>query len=223
MSSRSATFRASSASATLQQVLARRSSSSAGAPVRMKRPMTSYPCSFKQRSGDRAVHTAAHRQDHSLAHDFLYDQNIGFSDTSPCSFAYNEDNASTLFTGSLGMTDESIETELGVPIPGRNPPGGGMGTDGGQAAPRTRTARLGRDLRQDAPIVLDLGCGNGRFTLLSAWNRRDLDHFAIDILPVVILLRHPDAPIREVFTTSGSRPRTRRHFCEEQLSGLVDL
>jgi len=34
--------------------------------------------------------------------------------------------------------------------------------------------------------VLDLGCGNGRFTLLSALNRPGFDHFAIDILPVVI-------------------------------------
>src|SRR5262249_6906789 len=37
-----------------------------------------------------------------------------------------------------------------------------------------------------APIVLDLGCGNGRFTLLSAVNRPEVDHFAIDLLPVVI-------------------------------------
>jgi tRNA (guanine-N7-)-methyltransferase len=34
--------------------------------------------------------------------------------------------------------------------------------------------------------VLDLGCGNGRFTLQSAVNRPDFDHFAIDFLPVVI-------------------------------------
>ncbi len=35
-------------------------------------------------------------------------------------------------------------------------------------------------------MVLDLGCGNGRFTLASALARPEVDHIAIDILPVVI-------------------------------------
>ena len=34
--------------------------------------------------------------------------------------------------------------------------------------------------------MLDLGCGNGRFTLASALARPGHDHFAIDVLPVVI-------------------------------------
>jgi tRNA (guanine-N7-)-methyltransferase len=37
-----------------------------------------------------------------------------------------------------------------------------------------------------APIVLDLGCGNGRFLLGSAVWRPDHDHLGIDVLPVVI-------------------------------------
>jgi tRNA (guanine-N7-)-methyltransferase len=37
-----------------------------------------------------------------------------------------------------------------------------------------------------APIVLDLGCGNGRFLIGSAVWRLDHDHLGIDILPVVI-------------------------------------
>ena len=37
-----------------------------------------------------------------------------------------------------------------------------------------------------APIVLDLGCGNGRFLIGSAWARRGHDHLGIDTLPVVI-------------------------------------
>lgn len=37
-----------------------------------------------------------------------------------------------------------------------------------------------------APLVLDLGCGNGRFLLGSAVWRRDHDHLGIDVLPVVI-------------------------------------
>src|SRR5262245_22583194 len=37
-----------------------------------------------------------------------------------------------------------------------------------------------------APVVLDLGCGNGRFLIGSAVWRTDHDHIGIDILPVVI-------------------------------------
>jgi tRNA (guanine-N7-)-methyltransferase len=39
---------------------------------------------------------------------------------------------------------------------------------------------------RQAPVVLDLGCGNGRYLLASAWWRRDHDHLGVDILPVVI-------------------------------------
>ena len=37
-----------------------------------------------------------------------------------------------------------------------------------------------------APLILDLGCGNGRFLLGSAVWRPDHDHLGIDVLPVVI-------------------------------------
>jgi tRNA (guanine-N7-)-methyltransferase len=37
-----------------------------------------------------------------------------------------------------------------------------------------------------APLVLDLGCGNGRYLLASAVWRPDHDHLGVDILPVVI-------------------------------------
>jgi tRNA (guanine-N7-)-methyltransferase len=37
-----------------------------------------------------------------------------------------------------------------------------------------------------APVLLDLGCGNGRFLLGSAAWRPDVDHFGSDVLPVVI-------------------------------------
>ena len=84
------------------------------------------------------------------------------------------------------MTDESIETELGVPIPGRILPAGDWARTAVKRLPAPGPLDWAGIFGRTAPIVLDLGCGNGRFTLLSAWNRRDLDHFAIDILPVVI-------------------------------------
>jgi tRNA (guanine-N7-)-methyltransferase len=37
-----------------------------------------------------------------------------------------------------------------------------------------------------APLVVDLGCGNGRFLIGSAVWRPDHDHLGIDVLPVVI-------------------------------------
>ncbi|AMV26089.1 tRNA (guanine-N(7)-)-methyltransferase [Gemmata sp. SH-PL17] len=39
---------------------------------------------------------------------------------------------------------------------------------------------------RDAPVVLDLGCGNGRYLIGSALARPDHDHLGTDILPVVI-------------------------------------
>jgi tRNA (guanine-N7-)-methyltransferase len=39
---------------------------------------------------------------------------------------------------------------------------------------------------RDVSVVLDLGCGNGRYLIGSALARPDHDHLGIDILPVVI-------------------------------------
>jgi tRNA (guanine-N7-)-methyltransferase len=79
-----------------------------------------------------------------------------------------------------------IEEEFGVPIPGvilpeeqwaktalkRLPPPG----------PLDWLAIFGRL----APVILELGCGNGRYTLQSALARPEVDHLASDILPAVI-------------------------------------
>lgn len=84
------------------------------------------------------------------------------------------------------MPQDPIESEFGVPIPGailpeeqwtktaikKLPPPG----------PLDFTVIFGRI----SPVVLDIGCGNGRFTLGSAFARPVFDHLATDILPVVI-------------------------------------
>jgi tRNA (guanine-N7-)-methyltransferase len=84
------------------------------------------------------------------------------------------------------MTSESIEYEFGVPIPGRILPEGEWARTAIKRLPDDGpldwTAIFGRT----APVILDLGCGNGRFTLLSALARPEYDHFASDLLPVVI-------------------------------------
>lgn len=79
-----------------------------------------------------------------------------------------------------------IEREFGVPIPGeildparwtktalkKLPPAG----------PIAWEAIFGRR----APLIVDVGCGNGRFLLGSALNRPDHDHVGIDILPLAL-------------------------------------
>jgi tRNA (guanine-N7-)-methyltransferase len=79
-----------------------------------------------------------------------------------------------------------IEREFGVPIAGeildpslwtqtalkKLPPQG----------PLDPVAIFGRT----APLVVDIGCGNGRFLIGSAVWRGDCDHLGVDVLPVVI-------------------------------------
>lgn len=82
-------------------------------------------------------------------------------------------------------TGRRIEREFGVPIPGelRDP------------AEWTKTAlhRLPAGycdwqeiFGRPGPVMLDIGCGNGRSTLASAVLRPGFNHFATDVLPVVI-------------------------------------
>jgi tRNA (guanine-N7-)-methyltransferase len=88
--------------------------------------------------------------------------------------------------GRAMKKNEAIEREFGVPIPGtilepslwtktalKKLPAEG---------PLDLTAIFGRR----APLVVDLGCGNGRFLLGSALARPDFDHIGIDILPMVL-------------------------------------
>jgi tRNA (guanine-N7-)-methyltransferase len=79
-----------------------------------------------------------------------------------------------------------IEREFGVPIAGEilEP----------HLWTRTALKKLPRDgplnwlevFGRDSPLVLDLGCGNGRYLIGSAVWRPGLDHLGIDVLPVVI-------------------------------------
>jgi tRNA (guanine-N7-)-methyltransferase len=78
-----------------------------------------------------------------------------------------------------------IEREFGVPIPGRIlPPEQWAKTALKKIPPGLLDwkALFGRD----APVVIDIGCGNGRSTLGSAVARPDVDHLGVEILPVVI-------------------------------------
>ncbi len=79
----------------------------------------------------------------------------------------------------------SVESEFGVPIPGAVRPEAEWARTALKrlpAPPIDWAALFGRE----APVVVELGCGNGRYTLLSALARPGVDHFASDLLPVVI-------------------------------------
>src|SRR4051812_6118803 len=84
------------------------------------------------------------------------------------------------------MTEGLIEYELGVPIPGRILPELQWARTAVKRLPEDQPLEWRAVFGREAPVVLDLGCGNGRFTLLSAVTRPELDHFAIDLLPLVI-------------------------------------
>lgn len=83
-------------------------------------------------------------------------------------------------------TPMDIETEFGVPIPGRILPEGEWAKTGIKRMPPPGPLDWGAVFGRVAPVVLELGCGNGRYTLLSALARPEVDHFATDLLPVVI-------------------------------------
>jgi len=85
-----------------------------------------------------------------------------------------------------GEIENDVETEFGVPIPGRILPADRWTKTAVKRLPEAGPLDWGAIFGRTAPVVLDLGCGNGRFTLGSALARPEFDHFAVDVLPVVI-------------------------------------
>ncbi len=80
----------------------------------------------------------------------------------------------------------SLEHEFGVPIPGVVLPEEQWARTAVKKLPPPGPLDFAALFGRTAPLVLDLGCGNGRYTLTSALARSTHDHFSVDILPVVI-------------------------------------
>jgi tRNA (guanine-N7-)-methyltransferase len=77
------------------------------------------------------------------------------------------------------------EMEFGIPIPGTILPPESWAKTALKKIPEGPLdwqVLFGRS----APIVIDIGCGNGRSMLTSAVARPEMDHLGVDILPVVI-------------------------------------
>jgi tRNA (guanine-N7-)-methyltransferase len=79
-----------------------------------------------------------------------------------------------------------IEREFGVPFAGEILDSSQWAQTALKKMPEEGRLHWETLFGRKAPIVLDLGCGNGRFAIGSAWSRRDYDHLGIDTLPVVI-------------------------------------
>jgi tRNA (guanine-N7-)-methyltransferase len=76
--------------------------------------------------------------------------------------------------------------DFGVPIPGRVLPQDEWAKTAIKRLPQPGPLDWKQLFGREARVVLDVGCGNGRFVLASALARPDVDHIGIEILPVVI-------------------------------------
>ncbi len=79
-----------------------------------------------------------------------------------------------------------IEREFGVPIAGEILEPARWTRTALKHLPQTGPLNWQELFGRNAPVVLDLGCGNGRYLLYSAVWRPDYDHLGVDVLPVVI-------------------------------------
>ena len=79
-----------------------------------------------------------------------------------------------------------LEEEFGVPIPGEIRPESEWARTAIKRLPPPGPLDFAAIFGRVAPLVVEVGCGNGRYTLLSGLNRPTHDHLGSDILPVVI-------------------------------------
>ena len=81
---------------------------------------------------------------------------------------------------------DDADSDFGVPIPGQVLPQEKWARTAIKRLPPPGYVDWAGIFGRKAPLVLDLGCGNGRFVISSALNRPECDHIGIEILPVVI-------------------------------------
>lgn len=84
---------------------------------------------------------------------------------------------------NVGMTQDS---DYGVPIPGKILPEGEWARTAIKKLPPPGALDFPGIFGRVSPLVIDLGCGNGRFLISSALARPECDHIGLEILPVVI-------------------------------------
>jgi len=78
------------------------------------------------------------------------------------------------------------EKEFGVPIPGSVLPAEQWVQTALKKLPPEGPVDWAVVFGRAAPLIVDIGCGNGRFLLSSALAKPEADHVGIDILPLVL-------------------------------------
>ena len=102
--------------------------------------------------------------------------------------------AQAIFTVGLGnlivlvpmLLNAHAGTRYGVPFPGRKLPREQWTRTRASLGPPGRIFDWRAVFHRDAPRVLDLGCGNGRFLIASAIARPDHDHLGIELVPQAV-------------------------------------
>ncbi|MEI7687641.1 MAG: methyltransferase domain-containing protein [Planctomycetota bacterium] len=84
------------------------------------------------------------------------------------------------------MITERIENEFGIPIPGEILDKERWASTALKKLPPTGPIDWTPIFERSAPLVVDLGCGNGRFLLASAIAHPDWNHVGVDFLPLVL-------------------------------------
>lgn len=84
------------------------------------------------------------------------------------------------------MQSRRVEREFGVPFAGEILDPSQWTRTALKSYPAEGRLNWRELFGRTAPVVLDLGCGNGRFLIGSAFARRDHDHLGVDTLPVVV-------------------------------------
>jgi tRNA (guanine-N7-)-methyltransferase len=79
-----------------------------------------------------------------------------------------------------------VEREFGVPFPGRIADPAKWTQTALKAMPADGRLNWKDLFGREGPVVLDVGCGNGRYLIGSAISRQDHDHLGADTLPVVV-------------------------------------
>jgi tRNA (guanine-N7-)-methyltransferase len=80
----------------------------------------------------------------------------------------------------------TIEHEFGVPIPGDILPPDKWARTALKKLPPLGPIDWPAIFGRSAPLIVDVGCGNGRFLLSSALAHPEFDHVGVDFLPLVL-------------------------------------
>ena len=84
------------------------------------------------------------------------------------------------------MDSRHDDTDFGVPIPGTILPEDRWARTAIKRLPETGLLDFAAMFGRVAPLIVELGCGNARFTIADALLRPECDHFASDLLPVFV-------------------------------------